>query len=114
MDELTIFHAGDLNLWKWKEDSLEEQNASESAFKAHIEKLKEEKHIDIAFFPVDPRLQGFYYQGAEYFAEKIHPNLLIPMHFGNDLGITKKFADKVKKRNIKTVEINYSRQEIIY
>lgn len=114
VDGLTIFHAGDLNWWHWKEDSLEEQLEAESSFKSHIDKLKEEKSIDIAFFPVDPRLQEFYYIGGEYFAENIHPKLLIPMHFGDDVSITKKFADKMGKHKSKAVEINYCGQEIIY
>jgi L-ascorbate metabolism protein UlaG (beta-lactamase superfamily) len=114
VDGLTIFHAGDLNWWHWKEDSLEEQSVAESLFKAHVEKLKEEKSIDIAFFPVDPRLQEFYYVGGEYFAKEINPKLLIPMHFGDDLYITKEFAHKMGKLSINAVEINYSGQEIIY
>ena len=114
VDGLTIFHAGDLNWWQWKEDSLEEQALAEASFKAKIEKLKEEKSIDIAFFPVDPRLQEYYYKGGEYFAKEIHPKLFLPMHFGNDVGITRKFTEKMRKLNIKAVEINYSGQEIIY
>ena len=114
VDGLTIFHAGDLNWWHWKEDSLEEQSVAEVSFKTNIEKLKEEKYIDIAFFPVDPRLQEFYYIGGEYFAKKINPKLLIPMHFGDEVAITKEFVSRMKKINIKSVEINYSRQEIIY
>lgn len=114
VDGLTIFHAGDLNWWHWKEDSTEEKSLAESSFKAHIEKLKEEKPIDIAFFPVDSRLQEFYYLGGEYFIKEINPNLFIPMHFGNDVEVTKKFAEKMIKYNIKTVEIDYSGQEINY
>ena len=114
VDGLTIFHAGDLNWWHWKEDSLEEQIIAESLFKANIEKLKEEQCIDIAFFPVDPRLEESYYIGGEYFAKEINPQLLIPMHFGHEVSITKKFADRVKKLNVKAVEINYSGQEIRY
>ena len=114
VDGLTIFHAGDLNWWHWKEDSLEEQNTSESLFKAQIEKLKEEKPIDIAFFPVDPRLEEFYCIGGEYFSKKINPNLLIPMHFGDDVAITKEFSNRMKEINIKAVEINYPGQKIIY
>ncbi|MCB2299147.1 MBL fold metallo-hydrolase [Clostridium tagluense] len=114
VDGLTIFHAGDLNLWRWKEDSLEEQSLAESSFKAHIDKLSEEKSIDIAFFPVDPRLQEAYYVGGEYFAKKIQPKLLIPMHFGEEVNITSKFADKMRKQNINAVQIDYSGQEIIY
>ncbi|MBZ9622370.1 MBL fold metallo-hydrolase [Clostridium sp. FP2] len=114
VDGLTIFHAGDLNLWRWKEDSLEEQSLAESSFKAHIDKLSEEKSIDIAFFPVDPRLQEAYYVGGEYFAKKIQPKLLIPMHFGEEVNITSKFADKMRKQNLNAVQIDYSGQEIIY
>jgi len=114
VDGLTIFHAGDLNWWHWKDDSLEEQNEAKSLFKAHIEKLKQEKSIDIAFFPVDPRLQEFYYIGGKYFAEKIHPKLLIPMHFGNDVSITKEFARRMSEINISAVEITHTGQEIKY
>ncbi|MBU3145701.1 MBL fold metallo-hydrolase [Clostridium sp. CF012] len=114
VDGLTIFHAGDLNLWHWKEDSLEEQSLAESSFKAHIDKLREEKSIDIAFFPVDPRLQESYYVGGEYFAKEIQPKLLIPMHFGEDIAITSEFADKMRKQNINAVQINHSGQKIIY
>jgi len=114
VDGLTIFHAGDLNWWHWKEDSLEEQNVSECLFKDHIEKLKQEKNIDIAFFPVDPRLEESYYIGGKYFAQKIHPKLLIPMHFGNNVSITKEFSKKMKEININAVEITHTRQEIIY
>ena len=114
VDGLTIFHAGDLNWWHWEDDSLKERSLAESLFKAHIDKLKKEKFIDIAFFPVDPRLNESYYIGGEYFAKQIQPKLLIPMHFGEDINITKQFADKMRGYNIKSVEIDYSGQEIIY
>ena len=114
VDGLTIFHAGDLNWWHWKEDSLQEQLNAEAAFKAHIVKLKEEKVIDIAFFPVDPRLEESYYLGGEHFAREIQPRLLIPMHFGEATYITKEFEDRMKKINIKAVEIHHSGQEIIF
>ncbi|MBU3114155.1 MBL fold metallo-hydrolase [Clostridium lacusfryxellense] len=114
VDGLTIFHAGDLNWWHWKEDSLEEQRLAETSFKAHINKLKKEKLIDIAFFPVDPRLEEFYSIGGEYFGSVIQPKLLIPMHFGDDVYITKKFVKEMEKININAVEINYPGQEIIY
>jgi L-ascorbate metabolism protein UlaG (beta-lactamase superfamily) len=87
---------------------------SESLFKAHIDKLKVEKSIDIAFFPVDPRLKESYYIGGEYFAKQIQPKLFIPMHFGEEISITKDFAKKMRDFHIKAVEIDYSGQEIIY
>ncbi|MGH4050846.1 MAG: MBL fold metallo-hydrolase [Clostridium sp.] len=113
VDGLTIFHAGDLNWWHWKEDSIEQLNEAETLYKAQIGKLKEEKIIDIAFFPVDPRLEEFYCLGGEYFVNTIHPKVIIPMHFGDDVSITKEFAGRMKKIDVKAVEINYPGEEII-
>ena len=112
VDNLTIFHAGDLNWWHWKEDSLQEQRLAELNFKTQIEKLKEEGTIDIAFFPVDPRLEESYYIGGQYFGEQLHPSILIPMHFGDNVLITKEFLEKMEKLNIRSVEIEYPGQEI--
>ncbi len=114
VDGLTIFHAGDLNWWHWKEDSLEQQSLAEASFKTEIDKLSVEKSIDIAFFPVDPRLEEYYYIGGEYFSKRIQPKLLIPMHFGEDTSITQVFADKMRKQSINAVQIRHSGQEIIY
>ncbi|MBC8059656.1 MAG: MBL fold metallo-hydrolase [Clostridiaceae bacterium] len=113
-DNLIIFHAGDLNWWHWKEDSLEEQHLAELNFKIQIAKLKKEETIDIAFFPVDPRLEEFYHVGGQYFGEQLHPNLLIPMHFADNLLVTKEFSAKMEKLNIKSIEIKYPSEEINY
>lgn len=94
VDGITIFHAGDLNWWHWKDDSLEERNLAEKNFKLEIEKIKGE-NIDIAFFPVDPRLEEYYSLGGEYFIKELKPRIFIPMHFGDNCDITKEFAKKV-------------------
>jgi L-ascorbate metabolism protein UlaG (beta-lactamase superfamily) len=111
IDEISIFHAGDLNWWHWKEDSLEERKAAEENFKTEIDKIKGE-HIDIAFFPVDPRLEEFYSLGAEYFIKEIEPKTLIPMHFGDNLYITKEFAQKASGFDIKVIPINSPGEEL--
>ncbi|MFW5986316.1 MAG: MBL fold metallo-hydrolase [Halanaerobiales bacterium] len=90
----SIFHAGDLNWWCWKSFSERELKREERDYKNEISKLKGEK-IDIAFVPVDPRLDKYYYLAGSYFIEEIKPELFIPIHFGNRYGITKKFADKM-------------------
>lgn len=104
VDGLSIFHAGDLNWWHWKEDSYEERKSAEENFKKEIDKIKG-AHVDIAFFPVDPRLEEFYSLGAEYFIKEIEPNLLVPMHFGDNSHITKEFAEKNFGSSVKLVTI---------
>jgi len=111
VDNLTLFHAGDLNWWYWWDDTPEEIRVMEEAFKREIHKLNGKK-IDIAFFPVDPRLRHNYCLGGEYFIKEIKPEFFVPMHFGDDYGTIKSFMEKVKNYPTKVVEISAKGQEI--
>lgn len=111
VDGVSIFHAGDLNWWDWYDETKENNLKMENAFKNKISKIKAEK-IDIAFFPVDPRLMESYYLGGEYFIKEVNPKLFIPMHFGNNFEITDKFADKFKALNCNIIAIK-SRGQLI-
>ncbi len=79
-DNKVFFHAGDLNWWHWWGENKEEQALAEKLFKAEIAKLKGHT-IDVAFFPVDPRLEHYSHLGADYFIKELAPEILIPMHF---------------------------------
>lgn len=113
VDNLTVFHSGDLNWWNWWDENEEFNTNMEKSFKAEIEKLKG-NNIDISFFPVDSRLKEYYSIGGEYFIKELSPKLFIPMHFREDFKITKKFKEKVKSLNTKIIEITLRGQEIIY
>ncbi|MDD2481339.1 MAG: MBL fold metallo-hydrolase [Lutispora sp.] len=110
-DGINIFHAGDLNWWYWWDDTLDEIRTMEEAFKKKIKKLHGEK-VDIAFFPVDPRLKHNYSLGGEYFIKEIKPSVFIPMHFGEDYGAIKSFAEKVKEYYSEVIEITAKGQKI--
>lgn len=82
-DDKVIFHAGDLNNWHWNEESTKQEIKEAEEFY-----LRELNHLaastpslDIAMFPVDPRLGKDYMKGADQFLEKIPTQLFIPMHF---------------------------------
>lgn len=81
-----IFHAGDLNYWHWNEEStVEEVKKAYNSFVKVMQALMEEnKHFDIAFFPVDPRLGADYADGARLFLENIAVDNFFPMHFWGD------------------------------
>jgi len=111
-DSLTVFHAGDLNWWYWWDDTPEEIRLMENAFKKEIDKLSG-KRIDIAFFPVDPRLKHNYGLGGHYFIETIKPEIFVPMHFGQNYGIIDSFIELVKGYDAKVIKI-YSRDEDIF
>lgn len=74
-----IYHAGDLNWWHWEEEGPEYNQDMEKNFKQAIVPL-EGTHIDIAFVPVDPRLEEAYYWGLDWFMRHTDTDLVYPMH----------------------------------
>ncbi|MDE5745510.1 MAG: hypothetical protein K2H84_07650, partial [Paramuribaculum sp.] len=78
-----IFHAGDLNLWHWKDDSdSTEVKKSELAFKKALNSISgENPTIYIAMFPVDPRMGTDFGEGAREFLTDIKVDNFFPMHF---------------------------------
>ena len=90
---ITIFHAGDLNLWHWRDEStVTEIEAAEKLFYACMEPI-ENQTIDLAFFPVDPRLGSMYDAGAGYFIMTVKPKIFIPMHFQGRADVAARFAE---------------------
>lgn len=80
-DGCAIFHAGDLNWWHWLGDT--DENNAEA--KANID--REMKHLagktaDLAFFPVDARLEGAREWGVMRFLQDVTVRrCLVPMHY---------------------------------
>lgn len=111
IDGVTLFHSGDLNWWYWWDDTESEIQQSERWFKDEIRKIKGET-VDIAFFPVDPRLEHNYCVGGEYFIKEINPQVFIPMHFGENYQITENFADRMNAANSRVLTISHRGQEI--
>lgn len=111
VDGLKIFHAGDLNWWHWAEESTKlELEEEEAKFKNEVSKFIGEK-IDIIFFPVDPRLGDYFWLGGAYMIEAFHPKLFVPMHFGEDCDIVRRFSSKMKQSGVPIFEITARGQE---
>lgn len=86
VDGLCIFHAGDLNDWYWNGEPDEDNLEMTRRYKEQIDTLKGEI-IDLAFIPVDPRLEENYLLGLDYFMKTVSAECVIPMHFGDDTSI---------------------------
>lgn len=82
-DNKVLFHAGDLNNWHWNEESTEEEiKEAEDFYERELNHVAvSTPFLDIAMFPVDPRLGKEYMKGADQFLKKIPTGLFIPMHF---------------------------------
>ncbi len=82
-DDQVIFHAGDLNNWHWNEESpTQESREYEENFLNELGLLyADAPNLDLALFPIDPRLGKDYMRGAEQFLDKIQTKVFAPMHF---------------------------------
>lgn len=85
-DNRSIFHAGDLNNWHWKDEvPASEALEYETNFLNELELLATNvDYLDLAMFPVDPRLGTEYMRGAEQFIARIRTDIFAPMHFGDE------------------------------
>ena len=78
---LNIFFSGDLNWWKWDGEDQEWIDGIEKIYFDEMDKLKP-LPVDIAFIPVDPRLDENYALSLDYYSKEIHPeSIVFPMHF---------------------------------
>lgn len=78
-----LFHAGDLNNWHWKDESTEEEaDKAEKHYLTELDLLvKRTDHLDLAMFPVDPRIGSDFMRGAQQFVDRIKTSIFVPMHF---------------------------------
>lgn len=87
----TLYHAGDLNAWYWEEEGEDYVNMMRRSYEREIKKIEGE-FIDAAFVPVDPRLEGQYAQGLDFFMRHTCTDHVFPMHFWNDYGIFERLS----------------------
>lgn len=79
-DDRFIYHAGDLHWWHWEDENTKAENEdAKNLYLAEIDKLKGIA-IDVAFLPVDPRLEKQFYYGACAFFERCSVKTVFPMH----------------------------------
>ena len=112
VEGLHIFHAGDLNLWHWREESsLREIAQAERAYYeavAPIERLP----IDIAMFPVDPRMGGLFDAGANHFIMAVKPRLFIPMHWQGRSEVAVDFARRGRTKYTEVLALTKPREKV--
>ena len=107
-----IFHAGDLNNWHWNEEvPFDEALAFENSYICELELLYEQvKKVDLAMFPVDPRLGKDFMRGAEQFVNKIKTAYFMSLHFGENYELIKQFEPIAQKAKTKFLKVEHTAQ----
>ena len=104
----TIYHAGDLNLWVWKEETKQYNNNMTAMFHKEMNVLKDIE-IDIAFAPLDPRQEEWYYMGLDQLLNTAKVKYVFPMHFWETPSIIQKYKQERVANAIKTEIIDVSK-----
>lgn len=93
-EEKTIYHAGDLNDWRWAGEPEDWNRQMKVNFQKYIEPLRD-MHIDAAFLPLDPRQEENYALGFDYFlsltAGAGSGERVYPMHCWDDYSIIERW-----------------------
>ena len=108
----TIYHAGDLNWWHWEGEADSWNTQMEKDYKKEIS-LIDGRHFDVAFVPLDPRLEWAYGLGMQEFLEHTDTDHVFPMHMWDDYRTIDKYkkSDKGRQYADKVMEISWPGQE---
>ena len=112
IDGKLIYHAGDLNWWHWEEEEEAFNQDQAQRYQQQMEKLKQavgNRSIDVAFVPVDPRLNQDMLRGVCCLAERVSLERIVPIHFWGDFSVCKRAADALGNR---VVQLTACGQEI--
>jgi len=92
VDGKEIYHAGDLNHWYWEGEDEQWNADMTAAYRSEVAKLAG-RTADAAFLPVDPRLEDWFYLGADDFMAVADARYLFPMHFWGDFSVCRKLIN---------------------
>lgn len=110
---LTTYHAGDLNLWHWREENtLREIARAEETFYQKVAALPKNQ-IDLAFFPLAPNQGGFYDAGANHFIMATRPRVFFPTHYGNRVEIANEYARRAFSRRTTVFALSAVRESAL-
>ncbi len=82
-DGISLFHAGDLNDWKWDGAGDLVNGTMSASYKGQIRRLSGKK-VHLAFVVLDPRQGKYQGQGMDYFLEHVDADYVFPMHMWRD------------------------------
>lgn len=84
----TIYHAGDLNDWRWNGETKAWNNNMHANYMRELEQIRNGGfHPKVAFVPLDGRLEEWFYLGLHEYMEQVGADMVFPMHFWEDYSV---------------------------
>lgn len=106
-----LYHAGDLNDWKWEGAGDLINGMMASNYRGQIRRLSNKK-IHLAFVPADPRLGQYQFAGLDYFLEHTDADYVFPMHMWQDYAGIREYRRRISNAAMaeRVVEIVHENQ----
>lgn len=90
----TIYHAGDLNDWRWPGETKAWNNHMAANYRKELEKIRNAGYRpDIAMIPLDGRQEEWFYLGLDEFMQTVGADRVFPMHFWEDYSIIRRLKE---------------------
>ena len=87
-DGHVLYHAGDLNNWRWNGESKAWNNNMNANYHRELENIRQCGMIpEAAMLPLDGRQEEWFYLGLHEFMETVGAKMVFPMHFWEDYEI---------------------------
>jgi len=112
-DGKTIYHAGDLNNWKWEGVGDMTNGSQERTYKFLIRQLSG-LPIHLAFVPMDPRLGPNQFEGIDFFLKETDAERVFPMHLWQDYSGIKKYKSKISNLGMAERIIDISQENQVF
>jgi L-ascorbate metabolism protein UlaG (beta-lactamase superfamily) len=101
LDEVTIYHAGDLHAWTWEEFPEGGIDQELVDFLAYTQPLRGRK-VDVAFYLLDPRLEYHPYTGIDNYLEILDATYVFPMHFWKNYEFLRKYKESAEENPLRS------------
>ena len=90
----TIYHAGDLNDWRWNGEPLSLNNNMSANYKRELETIRSKGiRPDVAMVPLDGRQEDLFSLGLDEFMQTVDAGAVFPMHFWKDYDLIRRFKE---------------------
>ncbi|MCC8059724.1 MAG: MBL fold metallo-hydrolase [Clostridiales bacterium] len=94
VDGAIIYHAGDLNDWRWNGEPDDWNNQMHVDYLRELNAMRADGiHPDVAMVPLDGRLENWFYLGLDEFMEIVGARAVFPMHFWKDYDIIRRLKE---------------------
>lgn len=109
----TVYHAGDLHWWNAGQQRELTGELYGNAYKREMRRLLN-RHIDVAFVVLDPRMKDTFYLGLEYFLHHIDADVIFPMHLWGQYEWIKVFKRRPQTMGLADKVVELDRENMVF